>query len=82
MNLSLRTRVSLFIAVLVVLLSGTSTFFFTVAHRRTAEREIDARGTALVQTLARAASRGLVAEDLDLLRQASSVVQAPDVRSL
>lgn len=82
MNLTLRTRVSLFIAILVVLLSGSSTFFFTVAHRRTAEREIDARGTALVQTLARAASRGLVAEDLDLLRQASSVVQAPDVRSL
>ena len=82
MNLTLRTRVSLFIAILVVLLSGTSTFFFTVAHRRTAEREIDARGTTLVQTLARAASRGLVAEDLDLLRQASSVVQAPDVRSL
>ena len=82
MNLSLRTRVSLFITVLVVLLSGTSTVFFTVAHRRTAEREIDARGTALVQTLARAAARGLVAEDLDLLRQASYVVQAPDVRSL
>jgi len=82
MNLSLRTRVSLFIALFVVLLSGTSTFFFTVAHRRTAEREIDARGTALVQTLARAASRGLVAEDLDLLRQASYVVQAPDVRLL
>ncbi len=82
MNLSLRTRVSLFIAILVILLSGISTFFFTVAHRRTAEREIDARGTALVQTLARAAARGLVAEDLDLLRQASYVVQAPDVRSL
>lgn len=82
MTLSLRTRVSLFITVLVILLSGTSTFFFTVAHRRTAEREIIARGSALVQTLARAAARGLVAEDLDLLRQASYVVQAPDVRSL
>lgn len=82
MNLTLKARVSLFIALLVVLLSGTSTMFFTVAHRRTAEREIEARGKALVQTLARAASRGLVAEDLDLLRQASYVVQAPDVRSL
>lgn len=82
MNLSLRTRVSLFIALLVVLLSGTSTVYFTAAHRRTGEREIDARGTALVQTLARAAARGLIAENLDLLRQASDVVQAPDVRSL
>jgi len=82
MDLSLRTRVTLFITVLVVLLSGTSTIFFTVAHRRTAEREIDARGMTLVQALARAASRGLVAENLDLLRQASYVVQAPDVRSL
>lgn len=82
MSLSLRTRVSLFIAILVVLLSGTSTYFSTVAHRQTGEREIVARGTALVQTLARAALRGLVAEDLDLLRQASYVVQAPDVRSL
>jgi signal transduction histidine kinase len=82
MKLTLRTRVSLFIALLVILLGTLSTLLFTVAHRRSAEREIVARGMALAQTLARAAARGLVAEDLDLLQKASYVVQAPDVRSL
>jgi PAS domain S-box-containing protein len=75
----LRLRVSLFIVLSVVSLSLASTVLFAWFLRATAEREIVARGTALCQSLARAAAEGLAAEDLDLIDRAANIVQAEDL---
>jgi len=75
----LRRRVSLFVTVLVLGASVLGTGLSVLVLRRTVDREIGARGTALVVSLARAAEEGVAAEDLDLLRKAAHVVQAEDV---
>jgi PAS domain S-box-containing protein len=75
----LRLRVSLYIVLTVVSLSLSSTLLFGWYLRATAEKEIVARGTALTQSLARAAADGLAAEDLDLIDRAAEIVDAEDV---
>jgi len=80
LRVPLRLRVSLFIVLSVVSLSVVSTLLFVWFLRDTAEREIVARGTALCQSLARAAADGLAAEDLDLIDRAAYIVQSEDVR--
>jgi PAS domain S-box-containing protein len=75
----LRLRVSLFVVLSVVSLSLVSTLLFSKFLRATADREILARGTALCQSLARAAAEGLAAEDLDLIDRAAYIVQSDDV---
>jgi len=75
----LRLRVSLFVLLSVVSLSLLSTLLFSRFLRATAEKEILARGTALCQSLARAAADGLAAEDLDLIDRAAYIVQSDDV---
>jgi PAS domain S-box-containing protein len=75
----LRTRISLFAGLGVLLLGALSTLLLVSSLRTTAEREILARGAALGQALARAAAEGLAAEDLDLLDQAAGIVRAEDV---
>ena len=79
MRVPLRLRVSLFVVLSVVSLSLVSTLLFVWFLRVTAEREIVARGTALCQSLARAAADGLAAEDLDLIDRAAYIVQSEDV---
>jgi hypothetical protein len=78
-KLSLQTKVSLFITVIVVVVSVISTYLFTIGFSRSEERGLIARGNALVYSLSKAAAEGLINEDLSLIRKASSVVKAPDV---
>ncbi len=79
MKSSLRTKVSIFVTALIILVSGVSTYLFINAYSRSIERHLIARGTALIYSLARTAEQGLVAENLDLLKKAAYIVQARDV---
>lgn len=79
MNLSLGTKVSAIVALIILLISTISTSIFITSHSRSIEREIIARGTALSEALAKAAETGLTTEDLNLLSRASHVVRSEDV---
>ncbi len=79
MKVSLKTKVSTFVALIIIVISFISTYFFIYGHSRSIERELIARGTALSYSLAKAAEEGLAAEDLDLIKRAAHIVQAEDV---
>jgi len=79
MKASLKTKVSVLIALVFIFISVVSTYLFTSAHSRSIQREIIARGTALSHSLAKAAEAGLTTENLDLINKASHVVRAEDV---
>jgi PAS domain S-box-containing protein len=79
MNLSLKTKVLLFIAAVVLMVSSVSTFLFITAHKRSVEREVVARGIALTEALTRAVDEGLAAEDLNLIKDVEDIVHTKDV---
>ena len=79
MKLPLQAKVSLFVTLLIVLISAVSTFLFTSAHSRSREKGHILRGSALSYALSKAAEEGLSKEDLNLLNKASEIVQSPDV---
>lgn len=79
MKLSLQIKVSIFITLIVVIISVITTYFFTTAYSRSKERGLMERGAALCYALSNAAEGGLIHEDLDLIKKASSIVKAPDV---
>ncbi|MBI5640373.1 MAG: response regulator [Nitrospirae bacterium] len=79
MSISLKTKVSLFVSLIVVVISAVSTYLFISEHRHNMERELTARGTALIHSLARASEEGLAGSDLDLINKAAHVVKAADV---
>jgi signal transduction histidine kinase/CheY-like chemotaxis protein len=79
MRLSLQTRVSVFITLIMVAVSLVSTYLFVTAHLRSEEKGMTARGTALSYALSQAAEEGLVNEDLSLIRKAAHIIKAPDV---
>jgi len=79
MKASLQARVSVFITLIILLISAFSTYLFTSEHGRSKERGLVIRGNALCEALARAAEEGLVKEDLSLIKKASYIIQAPDV---
>lgn len=78
-KISLQTKVSVFITLLIVVISALSTYLFTTRYKQSMERGKIERGTALSYALSKAAGEGLLNENLDLLKKASSVVKAPDV---
>ncbi|MDA8423239.1 MAG: ATP-binding protein [Nitrospiraceae bacterium] len=79
MKASLQTRVSIFITLTIILISAFSTYLFTSAYRRNAEQSLVVRGTALSYSLSKAAEEGLLKEDLNLIKKASHIIEAPDV---
>ena len=79
MKASLQTRASVFITLTIILISAFSTYLFTSAHRRSAEQSLVVRGTALAYSLSKAAEEGLLKEDLNLIKKASYIIQAPDL---
>jgi len=79
MKVSLSTKVSTFLALIIIAISVISTYLFTSAHSRSKEQGRIVRGTALAYSLSKAAEEGLVQENLDLLKKASYVIEAPDV---
>jgi len=79
MRLSLQTKISILIAVIIIISSGISTYFFTAAHSRSKENGRVLRGMALIHSLSKSAEDGLINEDLDLIKKAAYVIKAPDV---
>ncbi len=79
MKLSLRTKVSLVITAIIIVISGVSTCLFTTAQSRSKEKGSIQRGEALSYALAKAAEEGLLKEDLNLIKKTSSLLQAEDV---
>ncbi len=79
MKLSLRTKVSLVITAIIVVISGVSTYLFTSAHSRSKEKGRIQRGAALSYALSEAAVEGLLKEDLNLIKKASALIHADDV---
>ncbi len=79
MRFSLQTRVSVFITLIILAVSLVSTYLFVSAHLRSEEKGMLARGSALSYALSKAAEEGLINEDLNLIRKASSIIKAPDV---
>jgi signal transduction histidine kinase/CheY-like chemotaxis protein/HAMP domain-containing protein len=79
MRLSLQTRVSVFITLIIVAVSLVSTYLFVAVHLHSEEEGLIARGAALSYALSKAAEEGLIDEDLNLIRKASHIIKAPDV---
>ena len=79
MNVTLRTKVTAFVAVTVITISMISTFLFISAQKRGIERELIARGFALSESLSRAIDEGLAAEDLNLIKDVEEIVHTKDV---
>ncbi len=79
MKLTLPAKVSLTVTAIIVAISAVSTTLFVSAHSRDAERSRLERGAALSFALAKSAEEGLRTEDLNLIKKASAIIQAPDV---
>ncbi len=79
MTISLRAKVSLFIAAVVIAISAVSTILFISLHRQSIEREMVARGVALAEALSRAVDESLAAENLNLIKQVEDIVHTKDV---
>lgn len=79
MRVSLQTKVSVFVTLIILFISSFGTYLFTSAAHRSKEREFNVRGGALSYALSKAAEEGLLKEDLSLIKKASYVIQAPDV---
>ena len=75
----MQTKVSVFITLIIVVTSVISTYLFTTQYKQSKEKGRIERGAALSYALSKAAEEGLLNENLDLLKKASSVVKAPDV---
>ncbi|HEX8948030.1 MAG TPA: ATP-binding protein [Dissulfurispiraceae bacterium] len=79
MRLSLKAKVTAFITFVVITISLVSTFLFISAHTRSLEREIAARGITMAESIARAVSKGLASENLEFIKEVSSIAHTPDV---
>jgi len=79
MKLSLQSKMAIFLTLTVFATSAVSSYLFISVYTDTREKELIARGTALSYILSKTAEEGLVRENLDLLRQASYVVQTEDL---
>ncbi len=79
MNLSLKTKVTGFIAIVVITVSAVSTLLSVSAHTKSAEREILARGIALSEALSRSVDEGLAAENLNLIKSVQDIVHSKDI---
>jgi PAS domain S-box-containing protein len=79
MNLSLKTKVTIFIAVVVIAVNLVSTLLFISAHKKHIEKEIIARGITLAESLSRAVHEGLASENLELIKDVEEIVHTKDV---
>ena len=79
MKLSLKTKVMVFVAAVVIFVTAISTFLSISAHRKSSEREVSARGVALSEALARSVDEGLAAENLNLIKHVADIVHTGDV---
>jgi len=79
MNISLRTKIAIFVTLIIIILSAISTYIFISQHRRSIEKEFTSRGLTLSYLLSKIAAEGLAAERLDLIGRASFILNSEDV---
>jgi PAS domain S-box-containing protein len=79
MTLSLRIKVSVFIAVVVLVITAVSTALFFSAQKAAIEREVTVRGIALAEALSRSVDEGIAQENLNLIKQVEKIVHTKDV---
>lgn len=79
MNLSLKTKLSIWVALIIIIIGAARTYYYISDSHRGIEKKLVARGEALSHSLARAVEEGLVSEDLDLIKKAGYVVRSEDV---
>ncbi len=79
MNLSLKTKVTAFIAVVVVTVSAVSTILSISNEKSSIERELIARGIALSESLSRSVDEGLAGENLNLIKHVEDIVRTHEV---
>ncbi|TAN41365.1 MAG: PAS domain S-box protein [Nitrospirae bacterium] len=79
MRYSLQKRVTVFIALVLIILSSVSTGIFIYFHRKSVEKEIIARGLTMAESLSKAIDTGLAAEDLDFIKEVEDIVHTRDV---
>lgn len=79
MRLTLRTKIAIFVTLIIFIFSGISTYFFVSQHKRHIEEEFISRGNTLSYLLSKIAAEGLAAEKLDLINRASFIIKETDV---
>ncbi len=79
MRTSLQTKASILVTLVILAISIVSAYLFMSSYSRSREKALIERGLALSYALSKAAEEGLVHEDLDLIKKASAIVEAPDV---
>lgn len=79
MNLSLKTKVTVFIAAVVLSVSAISTFLSISVQKKSIERQVIARGIGLAEALSRSVDEGLAAENLNLIKDVEDIVHTRDV---
>ncbi len=80
MNLSLKTKLSIWVALIIIVISAARTYYYISDSHRVIEKKLITRGDALSNSLARAAEEGLASENLDLIKKAEYIVRSEDVR--
>jgi PAS domain S-box-containing protein len=79
MRSSLQKRVTVFIAMLLIIISAVSTGIFIYFFQKEAEKEIIARGVTMAESLSRAIDSGLASEDLNFIKELEDIVHTRDV---
>jgi len=79
MKISLRGKISLFVTLVILVISAASTYLFVLQHKRHIEDEFISRGTTLSYLLSKIADEGIAAEKLDLINRAAFIFGAEDV---
>lgn len=79
MNLSLQTKISAYVALIIIVITAVNTYIFTSAYYSNIEKRLILRGETLNYSLSKAAVEGLLSENLNLITNASFIVQAKDV---
>ena len=79
MKYSLKTKVSILSAAVIILISSTAHLPFYICTQPQHRKEIIARGTALNASLSKAVAEGLATENIDLIKRAATLVEAEDV---
>jgi len=79
MRLTLNAKVTTFVSLAVLVIGLTSTAFFVRAYRRDMVRVTTARGSTMAEALSRGVAQGIAEENLGIIQQVRSIVQANDV---
>jgi PAS domain S-box-containing protein len=79
MNLSIKTKISVVIALLIIAVTAVNAAYFIRHSHLQVESVMIRKGTALSSSLSKAAEEGLASESLDLLKKAEYIVNEQEV---